>query len=82
MLCAALEPGTAAEWTEGGFETNFRTYDKNSTPILKPVRRFLDWGGGGGWFYTILYSTLLCSTLLYSTILYYTLYDYGESIAF
>ena len=24
------EPGTAAEWTEGGFETIFRTYDETT----------------------------------------------------
>ena len=34
-----------AEWTEGrtegGFETICRTYDKNTTLILKHVRRFL-----------------------------------------
>ena len=40
------EPGTAAEWTEaewteGGFETIFSTYDKILPLTLKPVRVFL-----------------------------------------
>ena len=29
------EPGTAAEWTKGGLETIFRTYDKAHPPHVK-----------------------------------------------
>ena len=41
------EPGTAAEWTEGGFETIFGTYDKNLPLIQKPVEVMLGGRKGG-----------------------------------